>query len=199
MTETEPSIPEWRRRLFPALPVLALAYGGGTIAGAILGGHWLMTALLATCIALAARLRGDPRLWLPIAAIALAAAGHARIATIDATPPPPLAAMTEEHEVIGVVRKDAVLSGILQRVDLSVETVDGAAMTGGIRLRLPTIGMPLQAGERIRFTARLDPPGMIEAFDYVEFLRARDIHLIAAFPRDWERIDRVDLVLQRRS
>ncbi len=178
---------------FPALPLLALAYGGGVMAGAVLGGHWLLTATLALLLAGAAAVRGDTRILLLAGAVALAAAGHARIVAVDAAPPPPLATLSGVHEVIGVIRADAAVQGSNQRVDLDVETVGGEAMSGGIRLRLRAEGEPLRAGERIAFTANLRAPEPIEAFDYAEYLRDRDLYLVASSPRGLERLGSVDL------
>lgn len=177
----------------PALPLLALAYTAGVVAGAVLGGAWALSGTLAALVAAAALVRGDARAMLLVGAVALTAAGHARIEAVDAAPPPPLAAMTGTHAVTGVVRADAVITGTSQRVDLDVELVTGTAMGGGVRLRLPVMGAPLRAGERIAFSANLRRPEPIEAFDYAEYLRDRDIYLVASFPRDLERLGSADL------
>src|SRR5690606_24099841 len=120
-----------RRHAFPALPLLALGYGGGVLAGAILGGPWLLTALLGAMAAAIACLRGDSRVLLLAGAVLLAAAGHASIAAIDAAPAPALAAMTGTHEVTGTVRADAVVRGSVERVDIDVTAVDGTLASGG--------------------------------------------------------------------
>lgn len=176
----------------PALPLLALAYTGGTVAGAILGGGWHLSAMLGALLAVAALLRGDRRAWLLVGAVALVAAGHARIQALDSQPPPALASMTGTHEVIGVVRADAEIRGSNQRVDLGVEAVDRVPLEGGVRLRLRVEDTPLRAGERIALTADLRHPEPIEDFDYAEYLRDRDIHLVASFPSSLERLGEVD-------
>ncbi|MCK9485414.1 MAG: DNA internalization-related competence protein ComEC/Rec2 [Dehalococcoidia bacterium] len=177
----------------PALPLLGLAYAAGVVAGAVLGGGWYLSAVLAALVALAAFVRGDSRALLLLGAVALAAAGHARIEAADVAPPPALAAMTGTRAVEGVVRADAVVTGSDQRVDLDVASVDGAPAHGGIRLRSRIEGTPLRAGERIAFTANLRHPEPFEAFDYAEYLRDRDIYLVASFPRGLERLGAVDL------
>lgn len=174
--------------------MLALGYSAGVGAGAILGGPWLLTATLAGLLSVAAILRGERRLWLIVAVATLAGAGHARIAARDQVPPPPLASVAGTHVVIGVVRDDAVFSGMTARVDLDVETVDGSPLAGGIRARLITDGgTGIRAGDRLRVTARLDAPDPVEALDYVAFLRDRDIYLLGAMTADWERAGAADL------
>ena len=173
----------------PAMVLVAAAYVAGTIAGAVLLGSWLLTALVAGLLGASLLLRDGGARWLiVVAAICAAAAGHARIEAVDARPPPPLAGLHRTAEVIGVARDDAVLSGTRARVDLEVEAVDGIAHSGGLRLTLIAPREPLLAGERLRFTARIEPPPEIEAFDYAAFLRSRDIFVTAAFPTSWERI-----------
>lgn len=182
-----------RLHAFPALPLLALGYGGGVLAGAVLGGPWLLTALLGAMVAAIAWLRGDPRVLLLAGAVLLTAAGHARIAAIDAAPAPALAAMTGTHEVTGTVRADAVVRGSIERVDIAVAAVHGVPASGGIRVHRRVEGTPLEAGERVRFTAELEPPPRLEAYDYAEYLRSRDIVLVASFPDALAREGRDDL------
>ncbi|MEX2372240.1 MAG: DUF4131 domain-containing protein, partial [Dehalococcoidia bacterium] len=190
---TDDGLAPARRSLFPALPILAMAHAGGVVAGAVVGGPWLLTFLVASLFALTLLLRGDGRVLLLAAAVAFAAAGHARIEAIDAAPPPPLALLSGAHEVTGVVRADARITGSTQRIDVDVEAIDGVPAEGGVRLRLRVEDVPLRAGERIRAAVNLDAPEPIEAFDYAEYLRDRDIHLVGAFPREWERLGVADL------
>jgi len=177
----------------PALLLATGAYTAGSVAGAALGGPWWLTALLAALLGAAVLLRDGGARWLVVlAAICAASAGHARIEARDARPAPALAAVRGVHEVIGVVRDDAVTSGTRVRVDLDVESVDGAAAEGGLRLTLPAPRDPIMAGDRLRFTGAVEPPPALDAFDYAAFLRSRDIYVTAAFPASWERLGRVD-------
>jgi len=177
----------------PALLLAAGAYTAGSVAGAALGGPWWLTALVASLLGAAALLRDGGARWLVVlAAICTASAGHARLEASDARPAPPLAAVRGVHEVVGVARDDAVNSGTRVRVDLDVESVDGAAIDGGLRLTLPAPRIPIEAGDRLRFTGAVEPPPAVEAFDYAAFLRSRDIHVTAAFPTSWERLGRLN-------
>ncbi|MFA7250287.1 MAG: DNA internalization-related competence protein ComEC/Rec2 [Dehalococcoidia bacterium] len=180
--------------MIPPLALAAGAYAAGTILGALLGGPWWTTALLASTLAAAAALReSDARGRATLlAAVVIAAGGHARYEALAAAPPPALASLAGTHEVTGIAREDARLRGSLAQVDLDVERVDGAASAGGVRLRLRAPDPPLLAGERIRFTGRLEDPGRDEApqdaFDYAAFLRSRDIHALSQYPVDWARL-----------
>ncbi len=80
----------------PTLAVIAGAYVAGVTAGAVLGGPWQMTALVAICTALAVFLATPRAHHVPVllAVVLVAAAGHARIADLDAVLPPPLAPST---------------------------------------------------------------------------------------------------------
>lgn len=178
----------------PAPLLAAAAYVAGTLLAALLGGPWWVTALLAALIALAASVQaGDRRAWLALgAAVALAAAGHAHYDAIASRPPPALAALTGTHELEGVARDDARRSGRLAQVDLSVERVDGAPAAGGLRLTLPAPLDPLRAGERLRFTGRIEPPPAANDFDYAAYLGSRGIYAVSAYPVAWERLGGVD-------
>lgn len=178
----------------PALPLLAGGYVAGTIAAAILGGPWLLTALFGTLIVSVATLRGSSRaLSLTLAlAVAVAAFAHWHLDALDAQPAPPLAAMTGTHEVVGVARSDAAIHGSLQRVDLDVESVGGEPAEGGIRVSARADEGLARAGDRIRVVVDLDRPPEVEAFDYDAYLRDRDIYLVGSFPREWERLGTTD-------
>ena len=125
-----------------------------------------------------------------LAAAALAAAGHARASEAESRPPPPLASLEGMHEVVGVVRSDPRLSGTVARVDLRVESIDGAAQAGGLRLTLPAPREPLRAGDRLLVRAEIERPQELDEFHYAAFLRGRGIHAVAAFPDRWELLDR---------
>ena len=174
----------------PALPLVAGGYVAGTIAAAILGGPWLLTALLGTLIVSVATLRGSSRaLNVTLAlTVAVAAFAHWHLDALDAQPAPSLAGMTGTHAVVGVARSDAVLRGSLQRVDLDVASVDGAPVEGGIRVSARADEGLARAGDRIRLVVDLDRPPDVEAFDYDAYLRDRDIYLVGAFPGEWERL-----------
>jgi len=136
-------------------------------------------------LALVALLRGDTRVLLLLTAVLVCVIGHIRMIHVDAAPPLPLAALTGTHEVTGSVRADALVDGSVQRIDVDVRTVGDEPMDGGIRLRARLEGpgdAPLRAGDRIRFTATLEPPPRTDAYDYAEYLRDRDIVLVASFP-----------------
>ncbi len=178
----------------PALPLLAGGYVAGTVAAAILGGPWLLTALMGGLVVSVVALSGSSRaLTLTLAAtVAVAAFAHWHLATLDARPAPALASMTGAHEVVGVARSDAVVRGSLQRVDLDVELVDDTPVEGGIRVSARADEGLALAGDRIRLVVDLDRPPEVEAFDYDAYLRDRDIYLVGSFPRDWERLGTAD-------
>src|SRR5690606_9229193 len=157
-------------------------------AGAILGGEWWMTAAVATCLALAA-FAYSPRphhAAVFLAAVLLAGAGHARIIELDTAPPPPLAALEGEHEVIGVVSGDPSRRGQFTRPDLVVETVVGNIWAGRLPIPLPSPLEPFERRDRLRLVGVVEPPPALEDFDYAAYLRARDNHAVIAFPREVE-------------
>ena len=180
----------------PALPLAAIAFIAGCVSGALIGGPWplvLLTALAAAAAAALAGVAGRARgraLLVLLAIAALAAAGHARGSEADARPPPPLASLEGEHEISGVVRSDPRLSGTIARLDLRVESVDGARAGGGLRLTLPAPREPLRAGDRIAATVEVERPGDFDDFDYAAFLRSRGIHAVAAYPQRWTLLER---------
>ncbi len=177
----------------PALVLVAGAYVAGSAAAVALGGPWVLTAVLAALLGGAALLVDGHARWLVVvAAVCAAAAGHARLEAIDHAPPPPIASMLGMHEVVGVAREGASRSASRTRVDLDVETVDGVTVEGGLRLTLPPTRTPILGGERLRFRGELEPPPQLEDFDYAAFLRGRDIHVVAGFPREWAVEGRVD-------
>ncbi len=185
----------------PTLPLVAGGYIVGTIGGAILGGPWLLTALLGLLLLgtliLAApaneRVRPTTALVISIAlAAGVASFAHWRIDHLDGRPPPPLAAMTGTHEVVGIARGDAVLDGSMQRVDIDVETVDGAPLEGGVRISSRVDVGVASVGDRLRLIVALDLPPAVEAFDYAAYLRDRDVHLVGSFPREWEHLGTTD-------
>lgn len=178
----------------PLLPLVAGGYVVGVVAGAILGGPWPLTLLFGVIVVAAITVRGSsPALVVALClTVSVAAFGHARIDTLDAQPPPTLASVTGTHEVIGVARNDASIRGSLQRVDLDVESVDGAALEGGIRITAPADSGTARAGDRVRLVVDLDAPPALEAFDYEGYLRDRDIYLVGAFPREWEHLGVTD-------
>ncbi|MDA1010530.1 MAG: hypothetical protein O2888_03540, partial [Chloroflexi bacterium] len=122
-------------RSLPIIAMLAASYTAGVVAGAILGGPPVLTALLAVAgcatIALALPVRGV-HVAVMLAVAVVATAGHYRIQALDAEPPPALVGMSGARDVVGVVRDVRFVSGTGQRVDLSVETIDGEPHTGGI-------------------------------------------------------------------
>ena len=175
----------------PVLPLLALAYVGGVTAGALLGGPWTLTLCVSVAASLVAVLIGWSRpghLVLAVAVILLTTWGHQRIETLDAQPLPALVAMTGTHEVVGTVRALPLLSGMSQRVDIDVTTLDGDPFNGGVRAWLSAEHGTVSAGDVLRFTDALSEPASVEAFDYAAFLRDRDIYLVAGSVREWERI-----------
>ena len=180
----------------PALPLAAAAFIAGCISGALIGGPWTATLLAAlaagAAVALVRLRRGASTraLLLLIAVIALAAAGHARGSEADSRPPPPLASLEGVHEITGVVRSDPRVSGAITRLDLRVESIDGAAAEGGLRLRLPSPLQPLRAGDRLAATLEVERPGAFDEFDYATFLRSRGIHAVAAYPQRWTLLER---------
>ena len=183
------------RPLLPTLPLAAASFIAGTVSGALLGGPWWATLLVAGLAALVVaavagrRALGAP-LLLFVALVAVAAAGHARVEEAESRPPPPLARLAGTHEVIGVVRSDPRLSGTLARLDLRVETIDGVERDGGLRLTMPAPREPLREGDRIAITAEIERAPRFDDFDYAAFLRSRGIHAVAAFPERWELLER---------
>lgn len=180
----------------PALIVAAGAFVAGTVLAALLGGAWWASALVAVALAATAWLalpRGRfdrPSAFVLLAAVALLAAGHARLAAVDGRPAPPLASLTGTHEVVGVARRDATVRATLARVDLAVESIDGVAAEGGLRLSLPAPERPILGGDRIRAVVAIEPPPELAEFDYAGYLRGRGIHAVAAFPAEFAVIER---------
>ncbi len=180
--------------MIPAAILVASAYASGTALGALLGGPWWQTALLAGLLALAAALRAPNRRgWaVLLACVAIAAGGHARYQAVAGVPPPALASIEGMRVVTGVAREDARFRGSLQQIDLDVETIDDAPARGGLRLRVRSADAPVLAGERIRFNGRIEPlpdePMDASAFDYAAYLRSREVHAIAQYPTSWERL-----------
>ena len=160
----------------------------GVAIAALLETPWWLTAAVAALLPLAADarlLRGRARPALLVCAAIAVTLGHARFeASVDAAPPP-LAAIRGEHEVVGTIREDPRLRGLYARVDLAVASVDGAPVTGGLRVTLPTPFDPLAAGDRLRLVVDLEDPPAIDAFDYPAFLASRGIYAVAAFPDFW--------------
>ncbi|MCY4454842.1 MAG: DNA internalization-related competence protein ComEC/Rec2 [Chloroflexi bacterium] len=183
------------RPLLPALPLVAASFIAGTVSGALLGGPWWATLLVAGLAALVAagvggrRVLGAPLLLL-VALVAVAAAGHARVEEAESRPPPPLAGLEGTHDIVGVVRTDPRLSGTLARLDLRVETIGGVRHDGGLRLTMPAPREPLREGDRIALTAEIERAPRFDDFDYAAFLRSRGIHAVAAFPKQVELLER---------
>ncbi|MCY3655095.1 MAG: DNA internalization-related competence protein ComEC/Rec2 [Chloroflexi bacterium] len=183
------------RALLPALPLVAASFIAGTVGGAVLGGPWWATLLVATLgaavvVLVAGRATLGAPLVLLVALVAVAAAGHARIEGAESRPPPPLARLSGTHDVVGVVRSDPRLSGTLARLDLRVESIDGVEYGGGLRLTMPAPRNPLREGDRIAVTAEIERAPRFDDFDYAAFLRSRGIHAVAAYPERWELLDR---------
>ncbi|MGE3855997.1 MAG: DNA internalization-related competence protein ComEC/Rec2 [Dehalococcoidia bacterium] len=182
----------------PGAILAAAAYAGGTALGAVLGGPWWQTALLASMLALAAALHApDRRGWaVLLACVLLAAGGHARYAAAADVPPPPLAAIDGVRVVTGVAREDARLRGSLATIDLDVEAIDERPASGGLRLLVRSADDPVRAGERIRFNGRVEPlptaPTEADTFDYGAYLRSRDVHALALYPISWERLGQTE-------
>ncbi len=172
----------------PALPAVATAFAAGTFAGAILGGAWWMAALVAAMAFMATALwsRAHISVLVLLAAIAFAAAGHARFDAANDQPPSPLATLDGPHEVTGTIRDDPHIRGTYATAEVDVDHVDGEPVEGGIRLTMPAPSTPLEAGDRLAFTADIERPPEIEEFDYAAYLRTQGIDAVAAFPDRWD-------------
>ena len=171
--------------LWPPLAVLSTAYLAGTAAGVLLGGAWWLTVVVGTTLALAALLArlAPTSMALLVAAVALAGAGHARWEAHAAAAPPPTAAIEGVHTLTGTAREDASVRGTFARIDLDVETVDGAPSSGGVRVTMLAPASPVRAGERVRVTGKVEPPPDIEGFDYAGYLRSRGVVATVAYPQ----------------
>jgi competence protein ComEC len=178
----------------PALVLLAAGYVLGVIAGAVLGGPWWLTTVVAGCLALALAIRAPSieRGLLLVAVVLIASGGHARIAAVDAAPPPPIATYEGRHEVTGVIAGDPTLSGLIARFDLTVEAIDDTPIDGRIRVTMPAPIEPLRGGERLVLSGDLGAPPDLEEFDYAAHLRTRGIHRVLSFPAEWERLGTAD-------
>ncbi|MEI6137233.1 MAG: ComEC/Rec2 family competence protein, partial [Chloroflexota bacterium] len=176
--------------MIPPLILAAAGYAGGTILGALLGGPWWITAVLASTLALTLALRAPGRGgWtVLVATVVLAAGGHARYEAASNAPLPPIASMTGTHRVTGIARADAFIRGSLEQVDLAIEQIDGAPSRGGVQLRLRAEERPILAGERVQFTGRIDPPPATETFDYAAYLHSRDVYALSQYPVDMQRL-----------
>lgn len=180
MTTVRPRLPGG---LAPTLPLLALAFVAGTVSAAAFGGSPVLLAATVALVLAGLRLRGPVPLLACIAAVALGAAGHARFEATASSPPPSLAAAIGNERVTeGVVRRDATVSGVIARLDVEVEHVDGAPLEGGVRVTLPVRdGLPRE-GDRIRVAGTLEAPPDLEGFDYAAYLRSLEVHAVIAYP-----------------
>ena len=182
----------------PALLLAAVAYAGGTVIGATLGGPAWATALIAGLLAAVAALRRPEVEWrttgfwlVLVAPVFFAAAGHARFETAANSPPPAIASLTGTHDVQGTVRRDATVRGTLARVDLDVTHVDGApapdGMWGGVRVVTRATGTSpaLVEGDRVRLSGRVDPLERARDLDYASYLASRGIHATVAYPAEF--------------
>lgn len=171
--------------LWPPIAVLGVAYLAGTAAGVLLGGMWWLTVAVGTTLAFAALLArlAPTSTAILIAAVALAGAGHARWQAHEASAPAPVAAIKGVHTLTGTVREDASVRGTLARIDVEVETVDGATSSGGVRVTMLAPASLARAGERVRVTGRVEPPPALDGFDYAGYLRSRGIVATVAYPQ----------------
>jgi competence protein ComEC len=169
--------------LIPALPLTALAYAAGTFGAAFLGGPWWLTFVIAAALAIGLGMlaRPGPAVLVLVAAIALASAGHARFAAAESTPQSPLIGVDGRHEIIGVTREDARVSGSLARTELEVERLDGAPSRGTLRLTVPAPigGQPaLRAGDRLHVRGDVRPA------------RGAAFDALVAYPDEWNILER---------
>ncbi len=172
----------------PALPTIATASIAGTFAGAIFGGVWWPTVLIAALAFFAVAIWSRSRISMLVllATVAFAAAGHARFeTTTSGTSSSPLATLKGPHEVVGTIREQPHLRGITARVDLTVERIDRQPASGGLRLTLPAPSDPIEVGDRLMFAGEIERPPEIEEFDYAAYLRSRGIDAVAAYPERW--------------
>jgi len=174
----------------PTLPLLALAFIAGTVSAAALGGSSVAVAATVGLLLLGLRVRGPVPLLACIAAVAIGAAGHARFEAAASRPPPSIAnAVDGQHDIEGVVRRDATVAGVLGRLDVEVERVDGAPVEGGVRVSLPVgDGLPRE-GDRVRLTGTVEAPPVLEDFDYAAYLRTLRIHAVVAYPSTIEVVE----------
>ncbi|MDP6606212.1 MAG: DNA internalization-related competence protein ComEC/Rec2 [Dehalococcoidia bacterium] len=171
------------------LILTAAAFIAGTVAAAVLGAAWWATAVLAGLAGITAWLSLDPgtrpAVLVLLAAFAAAGAGHARFSAADQRPHPPIAQLSGIYEVAGTLRRDALVRGTIARLDLNIEQVDRAPERGGLRLTMVAPEQPLQAGDHLRAVVAIERPPEVPDFDYAQYLRARGIHAVAAFPEQW--------------
>jgi competence protein ComEC len=182
--------------------------GLGTATAAVLAGE-----LLAARIAVAPGLLGGATaiagaLWLVVprarrmlgwAAIALAAGalGAARMAALLA---PPAAAddvaqlvLPRRTTIIGRLTAAPVRRGARSVLVLAVESVDGTAARGLVRVGVGAAPVPWGFGDRLRFTATLRAPRNFAnpgSFDYVGHLARQGIR-VTAFVRDVAAVERL--------
>ena len=177
--------------MIPAIPLLALALMGGTVAAAAFGGPWWLTALVAALLMAAARMldRGRASVAVLIAAVAFASAGHARFDAAETAPPRPLATISGQHEVVGTAVADARLRGAVATLDLDVERVDGALSAGRLRLTLRVENVAPRAGDRIRASGEVRRAPRSASSDYVAYLQDTGIDAVLAYPSRWAVID----------
>ena len=143
----------------PTVPLLALSYVAGIGLAAWLGGPWWLAALLAGIAVGGMRLhaRPVPSLLVCVAAVALAAAGHARLDAAEAARPA-LTTLDGTHRIVGRVEAEPRVTGSQARIVVAVHSVDGAPMTG--RLSMSTRIDPDRALPRSHDLVTLD--GTIE-------------------------------------
>ncbi|MFA7296498.1 MAG: DNA internalization-related competence protein ComEC/Rec2 [Dehalococcoidia bacterium] len=119
----------------PTVPLLALSYVVGLGLAAWLGGPWWLAALLASLVVAALRLhvRPAPSMLACTAAVALAAAGHARLDAAEAARAT-LAPLDGVHRIIGRVEAEPRVIGSQARVALDVRSIDGTPAAGRLSM-----------------------------------------------------------------
>ena len=182
-------------RIIPPVPLLAGAYLAGTVVAATLGGSWLQILAAGGLVASIAVFCGwwqMRRAVLIVTAVLLCALAHARFDAATSGSASQTALPPGDYELVGVVRADAQVRGLIARLDLDIETLNGSVGRGGVRVTLPAPLSPVRAGERLRLELELEAPPEVQDFDYAAYLRGRDIQAVAAFPDHWERIGMSD-------
>ncbi len=117
-----------------------------------------------------------------LVAVTLVTAGHARWDAHEAAAPPSLSRVTGAHTLIGVAREDAVVRGTLARLDIDVDSVDGAHAEGGVRVTMLASTEPVRAGQRVQVAGTVAPPPELDGFDYPGYLRSRGIVVTVSYP-----------------
>ncbi|MGE0227403.1 MAG: DNA internalization-related competence protein ComEC/Rec2 [Dehalococcoidia bacterium] len=160
----------------PALATVVTSFVAGALLGGLLGGPpaWSVAVVGVALTAASMRIRPGISMFVVVAAVAFAGAGHAY--AIDSRSSPDwLPAYDGTREVTGIVRHPPVIRGSLLRASIDVEQVDGRHADGRVTVLVPA-AREVSAGDRLSLVGDIEP---------VEDAPAATTGGVIAFPDRW--------------